>query len=72
MTASDAVAQFNSSGAGGTLPKNLRFGRINYATETVLPTRWWMWKCGALSLSLRLLGTWKADSSFLCLESLCW
>lgn len=48
MTASDAVAQFNSSGAGGTLPKNLRFGRINYATETVLPTRWWMWKVPVL------------------------
>lgn len=40
----DDVALYNSSQAGGELPKNFRFARIDYGTETVLPTRWWMWK----------------------------
>lgn len=44
MTAADDTATHNSSEAGGTLPKNMRFARINYGTETVLPTRLWLWK----------------------------
>lgn len=44
LSASDIVARYNSSEAGGTLPANMRFARIDYATETVLPTRLWLWK----------------------------
>lgn len=40
----DEVALKNSSEGGGSLPSNYRFARINYNTETILPTRWWMWK----------------------------
>lgn len=40
----EAVALHNSSEGGGDLPKHFRFARLNYNTETVLPTRWWMWK----------------------------
>lgn len=42
--ATDEVATYNSSAAGGTLPSEMRFARINYNTETVLPTRFWLWK----------------------------
>ena len=44
LAATDAVAEFNSSQAGGTLPANMRFGRIDYAAQTVLPTLWWLWR----------------------------
>ncbi|KAK4049623.1 hypothetical protein OIO90_005382 [Microbotryomycetes sp. JL221] len=40
----EQVASHNSSQAGGTLPSNFRLARINYGSETVLPTRWWLWK----------------------------
>lgn len=38
------VTAHNSSAAGGELPSNIRFARLNYGSETVLTTRWWMWK----------------------------
>lgn len=40
----DDLVNTNSSQGGGSLPSNYRYGRINYNTETILPTRWWMWK----------------------------
>ncbi|GAA5877353.1 hypothetical protein JCM16303_006252 [Sporobolomyces ruberrimus] len=40
----DFVARHNSSMAGGTLPKNVRFARISYNQETILTTRWWLWR----------------------------
>jgi hypothetical protein len=40
----EAVALHNSSEGGGDLPKHFRFARLNYNTETILTTRWWMWK----------------------------
>ncbi|GAA6064211.1 hypothetical protein JCM10212_001624 [Sporobolomyces blumeae] len=40
----DQVARENSSMAGGTLPRNVRFARLSYNQETVLATRWWLWR----------------------------
>ncbi|GAA5986688.1 hypothetical protein JCM11641_001363 [Rhodosporidiobolus odoratus] len=40
----NAVATYNSSAAGGTLPSNLHFARLSYATQTILPTKWWLWR----------------------------
>jgi hypothetical protein len=40
----DAVANDNSSFAGGSLPASMRFARISYEKETVLTTRLWIWK----------------------------
>ncbi|CEQ38766.1 SPOSA6832_00219 [Sporobolomyces salmonicolor] len=42
--AMDEVAMDNSSAAGGDLPVNMRFARLSYGRETVLPTRWWLWR----------------------------
>ncbi|GAA5901925.1 hypothetical protein JCM5296_006304 [Sporobolomyces johnsonii] len=42
--AMDEVAMDNSSAAGGDLPSNMRFARLSYGRETVLPTRWWLWR----------------------------
>ncbi|GAA5827200.1 hypothetical protein JCM11251_001167 [Rhodosporidiobolus azoricus] len=38
------VASHNSSSAGGTLPEKMHFARLSYARETVLPTKWWLWR----------------------------
>ncbi|GAA5855087.1 hypothetical protein JCM8547_002375 [Rhodosporidiobolus lusitaniae] len=38
------VATYNASSAGGTLPENLHLARLSYAKETVLPTKWWLWR----------------------------
>ncbi|KAI5479234.1 hypothetical protein MNV49_003928 [Pseudohyphozyma bogoriensis] len=43
-SAFDAVAEFNNSAVGGALPPQMRFARLNYGTETVLSTKWWVWK----------------------------
>lgn len=51
MNASNGVAMFNSSESGGTLPSSMKFARINYATETILTTRMWLWKYVPPSLS---------------------
>ncbi|SGY37763.1 BQ5605_C003g01884 [Microbotryum silenes-dioicae] len=40
----DQVALVNSSQAGGELPSNMRFARLDYNEETFLTTLWWMWK----------------------------
>ncbi|GAA5985178.1 hypothetical protein JCM5350_004260 [Sporobolomyces pararoseus] len=40
----DFVARHNSSQAGGSLPKQVRFARLSYNQETVLATRWWLWR----------------------------
>ncbi|GAA5922824.1 uncharacterized protein JCM15063_003438 [Sporobolomyces koalae] len=40
----DQVARDNSSLAGGSLPKQVRFARLSYNQETVLATRWWLWR----------------------------
>ncbi|GAA6018278.1 hypothetical protein JCM11491_005139 [Sporobolomyces phaffii] len=40
----DFVARHNSSLAGGSLPKQVRFARLSYNQETVLATRWWLWR----------------------------
>ncbi|GAA5997264.1 uncharacterized protein JCM10292_000136 [Rhodotorula paludigena] len=40
----DEVATHNSSKAGGVLPSNMHFARLSYARETILPTRWWLWR----------------------------
>lgn len=50
---------FNSSESGGTLPSSMKFARINYATETILPTRMWLWKY----VPLPLISTAGADVS---------
>ncbi|BGO99119.1 hypothetical protein NBRC10513v2_000223 [Rhodotorula toruloides] len=44
VEAMDEVAAHNSSGAGGTLPANMRFARLSYARETIPTTKWWIWK----------------------------
>lgn len=44
MNATDGVAMYNSSDAGGTLPSSMKFARMDYGTETILPTRLWLWK----------------------------
>ncbi|BGP12358.1 hypothetical protein JCM10213_002038 [Rhodosporidiobolus nylandii] len=38
------VALHNSSAAGGSVPENVRFARLSYAKETILPTKWWLWR----------------------------
>lgn len=40
----DFVAKHNSSLAGGNLPRQVRFARLSYNQETVLATRWWLWR----------------------------
>ncbi|SCV67947.1 BQ2448_68 [Microbotryum intermedium] len=40
----DQVALVNSSQAGGELPSNMRFARLDYNEETFLTTLWWIWK----------------------------
>ncbi|GAA5899403.1 uncharacterized protein JCM6883_005209 [Sporobolomyces salmoneus] len=40
----DFVARHNSSEAGGKLPKQVKFARLSYNQETVLATRWWLWR----------------------------
>ncbi|GAA6038623.1 hypothetical protein JCM8097_009452 [Rhodosporidiobolus ruineniae] len=40
----NTVADTNSSSAGGSLPENMRFARLSYARETVLPTKFWLWR----------------------------
>lgn len=42
--ASDSIARTNASTYGGTLSDKMRFARINYQTETILPTLMWIWK----------------------------
>lgn len=44
LKASDATARYNSSAAGGELPTDMRFARIDYQTETVLPSVFNLWK----------------------------
>ncbi|GAA6002642.1 hypothetical protein JCM10207_007607 [Rhodosporidiobolus poonsookiae] len=44
LEAMDEVMKTNSSAAGGPLPENMRFARLSYNKETVLPTKWWLWR----------------------------
>lgn len=44
LGASDSVAGFNSTQAGGNLPGNMRFARLDYAAVTELPTLLWLWR----------------------------
>ncbi|GAA5867932.1 hypothetical protein JCM3774_004728 [Rhodotorula dairenensis] len=38
------VSLRHSYPAGGSLPAKMHFARLNYASETVLPTRLWVWR----------------------------
>lgn len=40
----NSVATHNSSEAGGTLPKEMKLARLDYARETTLTTLFWLWK----------------------------
>lgn len=44
LKASDATARYNSSAAGGELPSDMRFARIDYSVETILPSLFNLWK----------------------------
>lgn len=50
----DEVATHNSSAAGGSLPAHMHFARLNYARETILPTRWWLWRYAELLADVRI------------------
>ncbi|GAA5837201.1 hypothetical protein JCM9279_005614 [Rhodotorula babjevae] len=53
----DEVATYNSSAAGGSLPANMRFARLGYARETILPTRWWLWRTPVIVIGTNRMRT---------------
>ncbi|TNY21644.1 hypothetical protein DMC30DRAFT_415814 [Rhodotorula diobovata] len=53
----DEVATHNSSAAGGSLPAHMHFARLNYARETILPTRWWLWRTPVIVLGTNRMRT---------------
>lgn len=44
LEAMNNVSLRHSHQAGGSLPAKMHFARLNYASETVLPTRLWVWR----------------------------
>ncbi|BGP52630.1 hypothetical protein JCM8202_004840 [Rhodotorula sphaerocarpa] len=44
LEAMNNVSLRHSHEAGGSLPAKLHFARLNYARETVLTTRFWLWR----------------------------
>lgn len=44
LNATEEVAAVNASDFGGTLSSDMRFARIDYQTETILPTLFWLWR----------------------------
>lgn len=53
LNASDSVALYNSSDAGGSLPTKMKFARLDYGKETVLPTLLWLWKVPILVIATK-------------------
>ncbi|KAM0747490.1 hypothetical protein T439DRAFT_328729 [Meredithblackwellia eburnea MCA 4105] len=53
VEAFNEVATHNSSASGGSLPPNIKFARLNYGSETILTTRWWLWKVPVLVISTK-------------------
>ncbi|BGP44498.1 hypothetical protein JCM10450v2_000312 [Rhodotorula kratochvilovae] len=53
----DEVALHNSSQAGGTLAPSIHFARLSYARETILPTRWWLWRTPVIVIGTNRMRT---------------
>ncbi|GAA5981356.1 hypothetical protein JCM10908_004080 [Rhodotorula pacifica] len=51
------VSLRHSHKAGGSLPANVHFARLNYASETILPTQLWVWRTPVIVIGMNRMQT---------------